>query len=112
MNATPANAVLGGTQGDGLVGPLREGRLGDFQAKSAFAACLLPLLNALGWRRGLREISESLPHFADTLDFADLRNTLSRLGYDTQEIPAEAASLDRRLLPCLFVGGHGLIQPP
>lgn len=120
MNAAPAaqaataGAVISSAQGDGLVGPLREGRLGDFQARSAFAACLLPLLNALGWRRGLREISESLPHFADTLDFTDLTNVLSRLGFDTQKITADSESLDQRLLPCLFVSeddsAHVLIE--
>ena len=88
---------------DALATPLRQGRLGDFEAKSEFAACLLPLLNALGWRRELREVAESLPHFANTLDLADLRNVLARLGYKTIRVEGDAGDLDIRLLPCLLV---------
>lgn len=88
---------------DGLATPLRQGRLGDFEAKSEFAACLLPLLNALGWRRELREVAESLPHFANTLSLADLRNVLARLGYKTIAVDGRAGALDPRLMPCLLV---------
>lgn len=103
--AIAPTVTISAVSGDGLAGPLREGQLGDFRAKSGFAACLLPLLSALGWRRDLREIAESLPHFADTLDLTDLCNVVARLGYNIQKISGTVATLDARLLPCLLVDG-------
>lgn len=88
---------------DDLAEPLRQGRLGDFQAKSDLASCLLPLLNALGWKRDLREIAEALPHFADALTVPELRNVLANLGYKTVRIPITLRDIDPRLMPCLFI---------
>ena len=92
---------------DALGGALRQGKLGEFQAKSDFAACLMPMLNALGWRRDLREISEALPHFANTLTLAEFRNVLARLNYKTVRLRDNVADLDSRLLPCLYVADGG-----
>ncbi len=101
---TVADLAFDAPTADGLAMPLRQGRLGDFEAKSEFAACLLPLLNALGWHREIREVAESLPHFANTLSLADLRNVLARLGYKTISVAGNAGQLDVRLMPCLLVG--------
>ncbi len=92
---------------DELAEPLRQGRLGDFQAKSDLASCLLPLLNAIEWRRDLREIAEALPHFANTLTLQEFRNVLARLGYKTISLSTDLSEVDPRLLPCLFVADSG-----
>ena len=39
-----------------LAEALRQGRIGAFQAVSPFAACLMPLLTALGWQGDPRHI--------------------------------------------------------
>ncbi|MFM7347426.1 MAG: hypothetical protein ACKO1J_18900 [Tagaea sp.] len=39
---------IGVVRAEPLVDALRGGRLGDFEAVSPFAACLMPLLDALG----------------------------------------------------------------
>ncbi len=77
---------------------------GDSEASlSSWGACLTPILSALNWRGEPRHIAESLPHFASSLDLEELRAVLARLGYVTRPLTISAASLDPRLLPCLFV---------
>lgn len=89
---------------DSLASALQEGSLGAFEAKSGFAACLLPFLQAIGWKGNILELAQSLPHFANNIDLQDLRNILAKLGYTTLERPTEsAAEIDPRLMPCLFV---------
>ena len=62
---------------------LHGGGLSGFQPTSATGACLVPLLNALGWRGEARHLAEALPHFADSLDLSDLRMVLANLHYVT-----------------------------
>lgn len=92
---------------DALARPLREGRLGDFEAGSDLAACLMPFLHALGWRRDLREIAESLPHFANSLGIGDFRNVLARLGYCTSRLKHLRGAPDSRLVPFLMIRPDG-----
>ena len=86
---------------------LQSGELGDFRAISNVAACLMPLLSALGWHGNPRHLSEALPHFADSLDIVDLRNVLANLNYSTRPAKLALADLDPRLLPCLFLPDQG-----
>lgn len=86
---------------------LRLGQFEAFQAASPFAACLMPLLNALGWRGDPRVIVEALPHFAKGLDLDGLRNVLAELSYATRPYATAPADLDARLLPCLYVDAKG-----
>ena len=91
------------TKADQLAEALQSGQIGSFHASSDYAACLLPLLQALGWRGQLRRLFESLPHFADGLELTEFRNTLANLHYRTDPVQVELASIDPRLFPCLFV---------
>ncbi|MAU41346.1 MAG: lantibiotic ABC transporter [Kordiimonas sp.] len=88
---------------DQLAHALHQGKLGDFEAASPFAACLIPLLQALGWRGQIRQLTESLPHFANGLNQTEFRNTLAHLGYATKPADAELVRIDPRLFPCLFL---------
>ena len=86
---------------------LQSGELGEFRAISDIAACLMPLLSALGWHGNPRQLAEALPHFADSLDIVDLRNVLANLNYTTRPAELSLRDLDPRLLPCLFVPHQG-----
>lgn len=86
---------------------LKGGSFGAFEARSAFAACLMPLLEALRWRGDPVAIAEALPHFSNTLDLVGLRNTLANLGYVTTPHAVPLRSLDPRLAPCLYVQEDG-----
>ena len=101
---------LGGDAGgvdDAFDRALSEGKLGGFLAKTDAAACLLPLLQALDWRGDVNHIAESLPHFADILTLAGLRNVLANLNYVTRPVRLVLEELDPRLIPCLFVANDG-----
>ena len=77
---------------------------GDEETRfSPWAACLTPLLAALGWRGEPRHIAEALPHFAGNLDLEDLRSVLGRMGFITRPIALRLRDVDPRILPCLFV---------
>lgn len=90
---------------------IHGGGVGGFSAISDAAACLVPLLNAIGWRGTPRHLAEALPHFADTLDADDLVRVLGNLDYPCRTIETSLAKIDRRLLPCIFVpdGGPAMV---
>lgn len=81
--------------------------LGNFQAGTDIAACLLPLLEALGWRGEPRRVAEALPHFADTLDLPGLRNVMALLNYRSTPLRARADRIHPEELPCLFIPDRG-----
>ncbi|KAF0224751.1 MAG: ATP-binding cassette subfamily C [Rhodospirillaceae bacterium] len=80
--------------------------LGGFTAASDLAACLLPLLKALGWKGDPRHVAESLPHFANDLDLTGLRNVMAQLNYSSRPLRVKVGEIDKRLLPCLFLPDH------
>ncbi len=90
-----------------LAAALREDKLGDFNAVSPIAACLMPLLEALRWRGSPRDVAEALPHFADSLDLIDLRNVLVTLGFESHCERTSIDKIDSRFLPCLYVLDDG-----
>ena len=77
--------------------------LGGFSAASDLAACLLPLLKALGWKGDPRHVAESLPHFANDLDLTGLRNVMAQLNYSSRPVRVTLDEIDSRLVPCLFL---------
>ncbi|MEO5364378.1 MAG: peptidase domain-containing ABC transporter [Magnetococcus sp. DMHC-8] len=81
--------------------------VGGFKAESDFAACLLPLLEALAWSGKDLNVIEALPHFADDLDLTGLRNVMANLNYTSRIRRMAFRALDPRLLPCLFVPDAG-----
>ncbi|UTW55552.1 peptidase domain-containing ABC transporter [Kordiimonas sp. SCSIO 12610] len=89
---------------DELAGALERGSYGSFEAHSPIAGLLFPILQALGWRGNLRELFESLPHFADSLDISDLRNVLATLGFNSHlKAVGQIGEIDERLFPCIII---------
>lgn len=70
---------------------------------SPFAACVAPLLTALGWNGEVHQICESLPHYPDQIDRVDFINTLANLNYQIQHTTISLKNFDPRLVPCLMV---------
>ena len=62
---------------------LHGGNIGHFDGGTVAGACLMPLLNKLGWRGEARHLVEALPHFVDDLDLDDVRVILSNLNYSS-----------------------------
>lgn len=86
---------------------LYNGELGGFKVVSDVAACLVPLLKALGWRGDPRHIAEALPHFADSFGVEDLQTVLANLGYSCRSARIPLADINPELLPCLFIPNGG-----
>ena len=89
---------------------LRQDKIEDIAQLSPYAACLLPLLDNLGWSSFSRELIEALPHFSDDFDIVELRNVLIRLGYGSETITTCADSVSSELYPCLFVSLQGEVR--
>jgi ATP-binding cassette subfamily C protein/ATP-binding cassette subfamily C protein LapB len=107
--ASQTNAVrIGGfATGQRLDQILRGNDLSGFTAVSHTAACLIPILTALGWRGEMRHLADALPHFATSFDEFDIVSVLTNLGYVTRSAPARLEDLEKNLLPCLFMPESG-----
>lgn len=92
---------------DSLAEALREDEIGTFEQASDFAACLMPLLTALGWVRDADTLLRALPHVAERIDLIDFRNIMAELGYVSERSKGSADGIDPRLLPALFVADDG-----
>ena len=82
---------------------IRNDKSDQLARLSPYAACLNPLLTALGFRATRRDVLECLPHFASHLDLIDLRNMLVHLGYESDPLETELKKINPDLLPCLYV---------
>ena len=93
---------------DQLAEALRQEELNTFERASDFAACLIPLLQALGWMRDADALLRALPHVAERIDLIDFRNVLAELGYVSIRHKGSAEEIDPRIAPCLFVTDSGV----
>jgi ATP-binding cassette, subfamily C, bacterial LapB len=83
---------------------LRGGNIEAFAQASPLAACLIQLLQGAGWRGSVRDISEALPHFVESLDLTDLQNVLARLGLRPSLLAAGIDTLTPALFPVVVSG--------
>ncbi len=90
-----------------LAEALRNNKVDEFSSSSPYAACLFPILKALGWHNVDRELIEALPHFAEDLDLVDLRNILVNIGYESTPLTTFAHTLKAELYPSVFVSDSG-----
>lgn len=70
---------------------------------SDLARCLPPLLAALEWQGKPQHLADAMPHLAQELDLSGLCSVLANLGYFPRHFHTSLATLDERLLPCLFL---------
>ncbi len=89
---------------------LRHNRTADIIQLSPYAACIMPLLERLGWSSFSRELVEALPHFSNDFDLGELRNVLVRLGYESKPTETKLSEIRSELYPCLFVSHDGDIR--
>jgi ATP-binding cassette subfamily C protein LapB len=78
-----------------------------FRTHSDLSLSLTGLLTALEWRGNLRQLAESLPHVADSLDLTGLRRVMANLGYRCREKKTRMNEIDPRQMPCLFLPEDG-----
>lgn len=79
----------------------------DPGGSNPYAACLSPLLDALGWRGEQSKLLEMMPHFLQhDLDLESFRGALANLRFVSMVREMPLKRMDLRLLPCLFVPDH------
>ena len=78
---------------------------------SDISRCLVPLLDALGWRGDQRHLSAALPHLPDQMGMIELQNTMANLRYESRVQSIRQYKIDSRLYPCLFqpTKGHAIV---
>lgn len=84
--------------------------LDSHKKTSPFARCLIPMLDALGWRREYADLFEALPHIETRMGMSDFMNTLANLKYEGKVIKTRMSNFDRRLMPCLFISSKGEVS--
>ncbi|MBF0095433.1 MAG: ATP-binding cassette domain-containing protein, partial [Alphaproteobacteria bacterium] len=77
---------------------------------SEFARCIVPLLDALGWRGDRTRLAEALPHFPQQTELIELINTMANLKYEGREVLGRMTDIDPRQMPCLFIPEDGGTQ--
>lgn len=65
--------------------------------------CVMPLLEAIGWRGHARRIFESVPYLKTQITLTDLRNIMANLGYVSKDHKLNLRQLPDELMPCLFI---------
>ncbi len=88
---------------------LRNNQIKEFNSSSPIAACLLPLLEELGWHNYARELLEALPHFSPDIDIGSLRNILVNLGYESHSIETRIHQIKVDYFPCLFIANNNKV---
>lgn len=71
-------------------------------------ACLLPVLEALGWDGMERHLFEALPHLESIRSIFDLRAVLTRLNYRVTLSDHPVTKLTSEQFPCLFKIGDNV----
>lgn len=78
-----------------------------FDFDSDLLNLLLPLLIKLGWNKDVRQLIESLPHFAEKLTLIEFRNLMANLGFKSEQQESYLTNISPHKLPCLFVSSGG-----
>lgn len=105
----PISAKYDGSISEQITESLRNDQISEFNSSSPIAACLLPLLEELGWHNYARELLEALPHFSPDIDIGSLRNILVNLGYESTAIKSRIHAIKSDYFPCLFVANNSKV---
>jgi len=70
--------------------------------KTSFAGCIVPLLDALGWKGTDQALMEALPIDLDETDQDDFLNIMANLRFEGTVEYTTLRQIDLRRLPCVF----------
>lgn len=79
----------------------------NFKQLTDFSECLALLLKVINSPYSARDVAESLPYYAPSLDLTGIQNAMATLGYQVSEVPCLLSEIDQRAFPCLFVPSEG-----
>ncbi|KAF0204915.1 MAG: ATP-binding cassette subfamily C [Gallionellaceae bacterium] len=99
VSPAPSSAPERPASSDDLSAVVRR----QFDEESDLSICLLPLLKAIEWQGQPRQLADAMPHMARLMDVTVLCSILANLEHFPKHLNGHLASLDSRLMPCLFV---------
>ena len=70
-------------------------------------ACMVPLLDALGWRGTPLQLHEALPKTSREFNLGNLLNTMANIHFESQVSRLPLRALEDSLLPCLVMDDEG-----
>ena len=79
----------------------------NFKEITDFSECLALLLKVTNSPYSARDVAESLPYYAPSLDLTGIQNAMAILGYQVSKVPCRLDEIDQRAFPCLFVPDEG-----
>lgn len=79
----------------------------NFKQLTDFSECLALLLKVSNSPYSARDVAESLPYYAPSLDLTGIQNAMAILGYQVSKVPCFLNEIDQRAFPCLFVPDEG-----
>lgn len=82
----------------------------SFDYDSDYANLLLPLLIQLGWKQDIRNLIESLPHFAEQLTLTEFRNLMINLGFKSEQKKCYLIKIVKQQMPCVFVASNNQVM--
>lgn len=82
---------------------LAEGQFGGLPQSNDAAYALLQILKNLGWRPSVEEFARAMPHFPDEFGVVELREIVSRLGFDSTRRKVKYEQISDSNLPALCV---------
>jgi ATP-binding cassette subfamily C protein LapB len=82
--------------------------LGSFAPKSHYARCVLPLLDALGWKGDRNALAGALDEESASMDLDGLVDAMARLGFSPRAILLRAERVAPGSVPCLWRCGGRL----
>ncbi len=80
----------------------------NFKQVTDFSECLALLLKVTNSPYSARDVAESLPYYAPSLDLTGIQNAMAILGYQVSKVPCLLSDIDQRAFPCLFVPDEGV----
>ena len=88
----------------------QSGLFSRFRTQSDLCRCVPHLLKALEWHGTARQLAETLPHVAETLDLDGLRKLMAGLGFRCNSRRTSLENLEPHQIPCLFLPDKGYAQ--
>lgn len=86
---------------------VKGGVRAHFNKPNDLVNVLEPLVLALNWNGDYRQLIESLPHFADSLDLTSFLNVMASINFNNEKSSMHLDKIPNNFLPCLFIPESG-----
>jgi ATP-binding cassette, subfamily C, bacterial LapB len=69
--------------------------------------CLLPLLDALGWKGDQQQLHEAMPRTGQSMNLGSFLNTMANMNFEGRSTRISPNHCHAKILPCLFINDQG-----